>query len=161
MLLFEKMPLDQIAINWLLKDANHAEECCCFINLWSQNGGWVVDDFGDIVLTLGYVCMMSDWSHNELGSASISKSCLVLIECVTKNDVKLVGKRWVWAHCARLCCVGLFCLVLCGLLLVCEVLFGDIHVRWVQFQSVCWCGERFGEQEWEIPPFSFSCISAK
>jgi len=63
MLLYEKMPSDQIARNWLLKDADHAEECCCFINLWSQNGGWVVDGFEDIVLTLGYACMMSDWRH--------------------------------------------------------------------------------------------------
>lgn len=53
----------------------------------------MVDGFGDIVLTLGYVCMMSDWSHTEPGSASISKSRLVLIESVTKNDVKLAGNE--------------------------------------------------------------------
>ncbi len=32
-----------------------------------------------------------------------------------------------------------FAWCLCGLLLVCEVLFGDIQVRWVQRQCVCVC----------------------
>lgn len=66
----------------------------------------MVDGFGDVVLTLGYVCMMSDWSHTEPGSASISKSRLVLIESVTKNDVKLAGNEMsVSSRCTTLLCV--------------------------------------------------------